>query len=122
MAHILIIDDDRLLRNMLRRVLEPQTHTVFDAEDGEAGLRQLRNTAVDIVLCDIVMPNKEGLETIREIRQIQPSLPVIAMSGGGIIDPLPLAKRLGASQVMYKPFSAQELISVVESWVGRPRA
>lgn len=124
MARILIIDDDQLLRSLLRCLFESHHYEVMEAEDGDAGLRLIQQIGFDAVLCDIVMPNKEGLETIQDIRAMDQRMRIIAMSGGGIMDALPLARRLGADAILYKPFSPQELLATLASILSSvsPRA
>src|SRR5690242_8002624 len=98
MAQILVIDDEPMLRRTLRAVLERAGHTVVEAEDGNQGLEQFNVQRPDLVLTDIIMPNREGVETIGEMRRQAPDLPIIAMSGGGTRGGdlfLTLAERLG---------------------------
>jgi DNA-binding response OmpR family regulator len=112
MARILIIDDDPRLRQFVRVALQNDGHLVNEADDGVVGLRAFRNHPADLVLCDTFMPNKDGLETMRELLALSPTVAVIAMCGGsyrGLIDPLPMALLLGARAVLRKPFSIDEL-------------
>lgn len=116
MAHILVIDDDDAFRTMLRRTLEREGHTVTEAEEGAAGLRAVAGAAVDLVITDIVMPGMEGLETIQHLRRRHPRLQVIAISGGGRMDPdgyLKAAKLFGAVSALSKPFERQELLDAI---------
>lgn len=112
MPHILLIDDDDLLRPMLCDNLQEMGHTVTEARDGKEGLAQQALAPADLVLTDLVMPEKEGIETIMELRKKYPAVKIIAMSGGGRVsaaDYLRIARQVGAARVLSKPFSSQEL-------------
>jgi CheY-like chemotaxis protein len=82
MANVLVIDDDAGIRFLLHKCLTGDGHDVREAEDGVQGVRQYRADPADLVLCDVFMPRKEGLETIRELRTLDPRARIIAMSGG----------------------------------------
>ena len=113
---ILVIDDDAYSRMTLQLVLEDAGYAVECAEDGALGLRAFTAHRPDLVITDIIMPAREGLETIGEIRKLDRAVPIIAVSGGGrlkSIDLLTLAGRLGADAVLSKPFAAEELIDAV---------
>ena len=112
MPHILLIDDDELFRSMIRVTLEEMGHTVSEARNGQEGLVQYEASPADLVLTDLIMPEKEGIETIVELRKKHPSVKIIAMSGGGRVTPenyLHIARRLGAGRVLSKPFPSEEL-------------
>src|SRR5262245_42860859 len=115
MAHILIIDDDTRLRQLLRLILGRSGHTTVEACDGDAALSACASERFELALCDIVMPGREGLETIRELRQRFPNLRVIAMSGMGSLsmDPLRIASFLGACRTLPKPFRIEQLLTLV---------
>src|SRR5690349_994065 len=101
MARILIIDDETALRLWLRVVLEGAGHQVVDAPDGTAGLQALRRQPADLVLCDVFMPERDGLETIRALRREFPHVRVVAMSGGGFdgrVQMLAVAARFGTAK------------------------
>jgi YesN/AraC family two-component response regulator len=118
MASILVVDDEDLVRFSVRQMLEDAGHT-----DGVEGIAQLQSCAFDLMITDIVMPRKEGMETIAEAKQMQPDLRVIAISGGGPVGQfhyLELAKQFGADAVLAKPFKKQELIALVDTLVKRP--
>jgi DNA-binding response OmpR family regulator len=116
MARILIIEDDLGVRSMLRRVLEGAEHEVIEAGDGRMGLNLFRQEAVDLVITDIVMPEKEGLETILELRQSNPAVKIIAISGGDSkgYDYLASAERFGALRTFRKPFVIWDLLDAVQ--------
>lgn len=118
MASILIIDDDDILRATLARALEIFGHTVRQAADGNEGIAAYRAQPADLVLTDIVMPEKEGLDIIRDLRRDFPNLRIIAMSGGLAYDPklyLHMAERFGATAVLAKPFDVEQLRQTVDA-------
>jgi len=124
-ASVLVIDDDRLFLSLVRRLLEEQGHEVRCAGHGVEGLTAYRQQPADVVLCDLFMPEKEGLETIRELRSEFPDARIIATSGGstclGGADFLGMARMFGAAAVLSKPFDAEALVEAVRSLlpVGR---
>lgn len=116
MARILIIDDEVQLRTSLLRTLESEGHQVFAAGDGREGLRVFHEQHPDLVVTDLFMPEKDGLETIREIRRHSPASRIIAVSGGyrgGMVDLLPVARKLGVTLTLAKPFAPEELLGAV---------
>jgi DNA-binding NtrC family response regulator len=116
MARLLIIDDDPQMRRSLEITLTAAGHTVAAAANGRAGLKAFRDGAVDIVITDIVMPEMEGLETIRELRRRRPDLKIVAISGAWSqpISYLRIAKELGAHYLLAKPFETQALLDVID--------
>ena len=123
MARILVIDDDGAIRFSLKLALEDADHQVEDAADGVEGMTRFRTNPADLVITDIFMPEKEGLETIDEIKRSYPQTKIIAMSGGGSMDPedyLKIAKRVGADRSLFKPFDIQLLVATVDDLL-RPR-
>ena len=121
MALILVIDDSEICRALVRRMLERERYRVIDAADGDAGIECFAREAPDLVITDIIMPNREGIETIREIRRMRPNARIIAMSGsvgsGSLY--LEAAKRLGADEVLVKPFPHTLLTSTVHRLLDR---
>jgi CheY-like chemotaxis protein len=118
MADILLVDDEEQLRELLTFVLENAGHIVRKAADGNEALESYRNDPADVVVTDIVMPNKEGTETILELRRNYPGIKIIAMSGGGRNNPqdyLKLAKTFGANMTLAKPFTNQEFLDAVRT-------
>jgi DNA-binding response OmpR family regulator len=115
MAKILLIDDDPAFRRTLIRIVERQGHQPLGAADGAEGLRLFRKERPDIVVTDIVMPDKEGIETILELRREAPDARIIAISGaaagGGYLE---FARTLGADEVLEKPFAASELTRLIK--------
>lgn len=115
MATILIIDDEVQIRSLMRRILESRGHEVLEADDGRPAKRLLAKREVDLVICDLFMPDQDGLQTIRELHKEFPSLPVIAASGAQAwgTNFLNVAGKLGASAMLAKPFSPAELLAAV---------
>lgn len=117
MARIMIIDDDAQFRKMLKQTLVKVGHSVTEADNGTEGIRSFSKEAADLVITDIIMPNKEGIETIMEIRQIAPSVKIIAVSGGGRIGSssyLELAQKLGAEKTFSKPIDRKAFVEAIE--------
>ena len=117
MPSILIIDDDDSVRESLRRTLHKEGYTIMEASEGRRGLKQLERQPVDVILLDMFMPDKDGLETIMALRRTHPGMKIIAMSGGGFkgrVDVLDVAKKLGVRRTLAKPFTREELIEAVE--------
>jgi DNA-binding response OmpR family regulator len=118
MARILVIDDDDQIRAMLGQVLKREGHEVAQAPDGNVGMRLFREQGADLIITDIVMPEKEGIETIIELRNNFPEVKIIAMSGGGRMNAdeyLALAKSLGVKATLTKPFELKELLAAVRA-------
>ena len=116
MARILIIDDDELVRAALVLLLEREGHEVLEARDGIQAGRILEVDIPDLVITDIIMPEMEGFEVIREIRRVSPALKIIAISGAAPIgdqDILGFASKLGADRVFAKPINRQEFMASV---------
>ena len=121
MHRILIIDDEPHILLMLKKMLERAGYEIDLASNGKEGLALFQNKPSDLVITDIIMPEKEGLETIREMRRIQSELKIIAMSGGGKISAenyLETAKIFGASRIIEKPFSQQDMVSAARELLG----
>jgi len=123
MRRILIIDDDHHILLMIKKMLERAGFLVELASNGNEGLEFFKNMPVDLVITDIIMPEKEGLETIREMKRLCPDLKIIAMSGGGKISAdnyLNTAKIFGASRVLAKPFLQKQMVAAVQDLLGEP--
>jgi DNA-binding NtrC family response regulator len=121
LPRLLIIDDDSALRAVLRATLERAGHEVAEAEDGNQGIKVFREQPFDLVLCDLVMDKKEGLETIRDLVRLCRDVKIIAMSGGLFgwnLDMLPVAHKLGAAKTLKKPFDVRTLLSAVDELVS----
>ncbi|MDD2236360.1 MAG: response regulator [Kiritimatiellae bacterium] len=117
MKRVLVIDDDDQIRNLISIMLEREGYEVDQLNDGMNAYQQYAAHPYDVVITDIIMPEKEGLETIMEIRHAFPSCKVIAISGGGRISPtdcLAMAKHLGVEYTFPKPFERSALIEAVK--------
>ena len=120
MARILVIDDDPTIRSLCTLALTNTGHEVATAPDGRDGLAMLGHSSFDLVVTDLVMPDQEGISTIRSIRDMAHDLPILAISGSMIGDPrggldyLKLAMSLGAQAGLRKPFSPRQLTKAVE--------
>ncbi|MBA4209573.1 MAG: response regulator [Parvibaculum sp.] len=118
MGRILVIDDDSMIRQTIRFALERSGFDVDEAESGVDGCRIAGEAEFDLVITDILMPHKDGIETIIELKRLRPGLRILAMSGGGKIDGaefLNLAARLGVDGTIRKPFPIGALIKKAES-------
>lgn len=118
---ILIIDDDELIRLTLKNTLKKIECTVLEAENGNTGIALFKLEKPDLVITDMLMPDKEGLETISEIRAVNPNAKIIAMSGGGSSKNmafLQLAQKMGASRIMSKPIKPDDLLNAIKSLLG----
>ncbi len=123
MARILVIDDEELARFTMREILEGAGHEVAEARNGNQGLAFQKAQLFDLVVTDIIMPDKEGVETIIELKRDFPDLPIIAISGGGRtrnLDFLKLAEQYGAQKILAKPFSEEDLVEAVKTCLASP--
>jgi len=117
MRKILIIDDEPYILLMLKKMLERAGYEVDLASNGREGMTVFEKDSADLVITDIIMPDKEGLELILEMKKQRPELKIIAMSGGGRISPesyLECARHFGAEKVFQKPFRQKEIVSAVK--------
>jgi DNA-binding NtrC family response regulator len=117
MARILVIDDDEQIRNMLHIMLKNEGYDVAEAPEGKVALELFSRAPFDVVITDIVMPEKEGLETIMALKQHYPAVRIIAISGGGRVNPghyLDGARALGAEFTFTKPVKLDRLLSAVK--------
>lgn len=116
MAKVLIIDDEKPVRDALEAVVIAAGHEARLAVDGRKGVEQFISFQPDLVITDILMPEKEGIETITDLRRLRPDVPIVAMSGGGRVGNtsfLKMAERLGANRTLAKPFSPSVLMTVL---------
>jgi CheY-like chemotaxis protein len=121
MSRVLVMDDEADARMLIEEILVSAGHEVVLAADGLEGMRQYHSTPVDLALVDLFMPNREGLETIKELKRQFPDFPIIAMSGDSLALPLlSVARRLGAAEVLQKPFLPEELLEAIKH-VLRPK-
>jgi DNA-binding response OmpR family regulator len=116
MAKILVFDDEPSILLMIKKMLEKEGHEVDMALNGKDGMELFEKNRPDLVITDIIMPQKEGLETIMELRKKYPDLKIIAISGGGRIGPegyLPSAMLFGADKIFQKPLEQKEFLEAV---------
>jgi DNA-binding response OmpR family regulator len=119
------MDDDAPLRGALRVALEAAGYEVLEAGDGDAGLRLQREQGAALVLVDIFMPQRDGLEVIRALRAETPQTKIVAMSGGGQtgqIEVLRAAAAFGAARILLKPFAPRDLLTAIRELLGEPAA
>jgi len=113
MAHILLVEDDDSYREMLCTSLVERGHTVVETHDGQEALKCFQGGKFDLVITDILMPKKDGVETIIELRKLNAETRIIAISGGGQLVPaqncLKIARSLGVNEVLEKPFTIDAL-------------
>jgi CheY-like chemotaxis protein len=118
MAHILLIDDDEQFRAMLTQMLSADAHQVTVAGDGDEGLRLALEVKPDLIITDILMPNKDGIETIAALTHAGSAVPIIAISGGQRVRSaefnLELAALLGVKATLAKPFARADLRRIIE--------
>jgi DNA-binding response OmpR family regulator len=123
MSRILVIDDEALLRSTIVTMLNREGFTVEEAPDGQTGLAIFQKRPPDLVITDIFMPNKDGIEIIKELKRSFPRTKIIAMTGGGqrrMMEISPAAKALGADHVLHKPFESEHLLAVINAVLGNP--
>jgi CheY-like chemotaxis protein len=122
MTSIMVIDDDIQVRTVIREMLEGEGYEVREAGNGREGVKAFRQRPADLVLCDIFMPEKGGLQTIRELHDEFGNVKVVAMSGGnhrlGQLDFLLFAEQFGAVSVLHKPFAPKTLLGAVKEVLG----
>jgi len=117
MPGVLIVEDDKELREMLKISLIRRKFTVLEAANGKDAIIHFKPSITDLVVTDLIMPEEDGLKVIMKLRELKPSIRIIAISGGGKAGPgsyLNLAKALGADAIYSKPFSINDLIAKIE--------
>ncbi len=117
-ARILLIEDDDAVRRMLLLTLQRQGHEVVQARDGNEGITLQKDDPADVVLTDVIMPERDGLEAIMEMRRRNRDVRIVAMSGGGRVcaaDYLEIAHRMGVVATLRKPFSDAELSAAISA-------
>lgn len=121
MSKILVLDDEPSILMMIRKMLEKAGHEVEVALNGKEGMELFKKNKPDLLITDIIMPEKEGLEIIFELRRQFPDLKIIAISGGGRIGPdgyLPGARLLGADAIFTKPLVQKDFLNTVSELLG----
>lgn len=117
MPRILLIDDDTSFRGVLKVSMEQMGHTVVEAGDERTGLERFKDDVFDVVVTDLIMPDKEGIETIMDLRKLSPGVKIIAMSGGGrvtSVDYLQIARQVGAKRILAKPFLYEDIKAAID--------
>ena len=118
MVNILVADDDPSIRHLYKLILEREGHKVYLANDGVEALAQAKKYHIDVLITDIIMPRKEGIETIVEIREMNSEIKIIAISGGGRRgnqDFLRMAEMVGANYSLAKPFEPHDLLKILKT-------
>lgn len=113
MYDILLVDDEPMIREGLKMALEMEGHRAFTAADGNEAIRMVEESKPQLIITDIIMPESDGIEVICTVKESNPDIKILAISGGGRIsanDHLRIARQLGATGVLAKPFSTEELI------------
>lgn len=121
MARVLIIEDDNEVREFLQSLLERAGYETVTAVNGKEGVELFRTAVVDLVITDIIMPEKDGIETLMDMKRTNPGLKVIAISGGGRAEPenyLHSARLLGADHTIKKPFTNEDILEAVGTLLG----
>jgi two-component system, chemotaxis family, chemotaxis protein CheY len=121
MSRILLVDDDDMSRSTIHKMLERAGYSVESTQDGNEVIRMYSQDGADLVVTDLIMPDKDGLEIIQELRRIDPKVRILAISGGGRVDAneyLAVARKFGAVEVLSKPFSRNDLRLAVETALG----
>lgn len=118
MTSVLLADDDTELRAAMRRVLQTEGYEVAEAADGDEAIARLHQSPASVVVADVLMPGKDGIEMIKAIRERWPNCGIIAISGGGFCQAglyLEMCEKLGASRTLAKPFSRDDLLAAVRA-------
>ncbi len=124
MANILVIDDEELARYTVREILQSAGHAVTEAGNGNEGIKLQHEHRFDLVITDIIMPEKEGVETIIELKRDYPDLKIIGVSGGGRarnLHFLDISEQFGADKVLKKPFTYDQLMECVDACLADRR-
>jgi DNA-binding response OmpR family regulator len=122
MDHVLVVDDDQQMRHYLRVLLEERGYQVAEAANGKEAMVYIREEMVNLVVSDVVMPDMDGFELIREVNKFQPAVKIMAISGAGYWETpdfyLNIAGYLGADAVLMKPFGPSRFIDKVSALIG----
>lgn len=121
MTKVLIVDDDKMIRETLSQALRLRNFFVNSLSDGTKVLKEIKENNYDIIVMDIVMPNKEGLETIQDVRKVNTEIPILAVSGGGRTAPrsnLEIAIMMGANDTLIKPFDSLSLAQKIQKMLN----
>jgi CheY-like chemotaxis protein len=122
MLRILVVDDDDAFRKMMCQTLTEMGYEVMEARNGKEAVQVYELCPADVVLTDLIMPDTDGIETIREFKRIHSGVKIIAMSGGGWVGTrnyLKAAKLLGADETLTKPFAKEDVAAMIERLCGK---
>ncbi len=125
MARILLIEDEQQVRELLREILEQNGHEIIACKNGADGIRQYKESSFDLVIMDVLLPDKDGFETLNELKQHHNQVNVLAISGEcapSTVNVLHIAQRLGARQTLAKPFNLTDFLAVVDQLLAVPQA
>ena len=119
---ILVIDDDNDVRQLICRMISSEGYETLEASNGKEGMKLIRSEPkIDLVITDLIMPEQEGIETIKELKRDFPHIKILAISGGGKIDAqdyLAIAKGMGADLALSKPFIRQDFLDAIQKLMG----
>lgn len=118
-SHIVVIEDEPAIRRGVVDVLRASGYEVTESADGENGLEASLRRGVDLILLDLLLPRRDGLQVLAEVRKIRPTLPVIILTARGTEDDRVRGLKMGADDYVVKPFSARELLARVEAVLRR---
>ena len=119
MSKLLVIDDEKSIRNTLKEILEYEKHEVHDAADGMEGLKKATETRYDLILCDIKMPGMDGIEVLEKLQELHPDLPVVMISGHGNIETAVEAIKKGAFDFISKPLDLNRMLITIRNAMDR---
>ena len=114
--HILVVDDDDMLRSYVKELLKLNNFIVSEAADGKAGLKEFKENTPDLVITDIIMPEMEGISFIRKLREFSEETPIIAMTGnvhGHMDEYLKISSQIGANEILRKPVKSEEFLEAI---------
>lgn len=123
MSKILVVDDEEAIRISVTEILEYEQFEVVQAENGREAVKRLETETFDLMLIDLIMPVTEGIETIRIVHKKYPNFKIIAMTGGGRVNPdnyLQIAAQFGANATIAKPFDREQLLAVIDETLALP--
>jgi len=124
MPRILVTDDEPLIRSTVVTMLTREGFSVEEASDGAAGIAMVHKNPPDVVITDIFMPNRDGIEVVMELKRSCPRTKIIVMTGGGqrhMMEIASTAKSLGGDHILHKPFERESLLEAVNAALGTPR-
>src|SRR3954464_3230468 len=118
-GRVVVVEDEPAIRRGVGDALRASGYDVVEAADGVRGLDEASRAGVDLVLLDLLLPRRDGLEVLTELRKVRPSLPVIILTARGTEDDRVRGLKMGADDYVVKPFSARELLARVEAVLRR---